>query len=146
MTKRGRKSSSELSLNSTLKIANADSRISPPDKFTDEEMAVWLEVVNSQPVNAFKPIHRPMLELYCRHIARARILSDEIMAFKREWLSDDDGLKRYDTLLKMAEREGRAASSFATRLRITRQAVEHRETAGTAQANHVNNAKPWDYG
>jgi hypothetical protein len=64
----------------------------------------------------------PLLAVYCRHIVSARLIADELAQFERAWLADDDGLKRYDCLLLMAEREGRAASSEATRLRITRQA------------------------
>jgi len=59
-------------------------------------------------------------------------------------LLNDEGLKRYDTLLRIAERESRAASSLATRLRITRQAVEQPTTAGRAIANISTYRKPWD--
>jgi hypothetical protein len=64
------------------------------------------------------------------------------MSFERAWLADEDGLKRYDRLLAMAEGETRAASSLATRLRITRQAVEHPLTAGRALANQTTSRKP----
>lgn len=83
-----------------------------------------------------------MLELYCRHVVRSRILADEITTFDRSWLADDEGLKRYDRLLAMAEREGRAASSLATRLRITRQAVEEPDTVGIAKSRH-HKMSPW---
>lgn len=142
--KRGRKSDSEITIRSMLTIANAEGRLNPPNNFTEAEMAIWLETVNDNPPDAFRATHRPLLMMYCRHVARAGILAEEITAFKREWLSDDEGLRRFDTLLKMAEREARAASSLATRLRLTRQAVEHRVTVGIAQANHSRTTKPWE--
>ncbi len=111
---------------------------------SDAERGVWIEVVNDQPASAFSPTHSPLLELYCRHIVQARILSDELANFDRAWMADDDGLKRYDMLLKMAERESRAASSLATRLRITRQAVEHPTTVGRSIGSQAKSRKPWE--
>jgi len=105
---------------------------------------VWLEIVNDQPASAFTPTHAPLLEMYCRHIVNARILADELLNFDRAWLADDDGLKRYDRLLAMSERESRAASSLATRLRITRQAVEHPTTVGRSLKNQSKGRKPWE--
>ena len=110
---------------------------------TDAERAVWIEVVNDQPAQAFTPTHSPLLELYCRHIVQARILADELMNFDRSWLADDDGLKRYDRLLGMSERESRAASSLATRLRITRQAIDQQTVARTLN-NQPKSRKPWE--
>jgi hypothetical protein len=111
---------------------------------TDAERSVWLEVVNDQPASAFTPVHGPLLEQYCRHIVQARLLADEIMSFDRAWLADDDGLKRYDRLLAMQEREGRAASSLATRLRITRQATADPKTVGRANSRQSKARKPWE--
>ena len=119
-------------------------RLLAPVHISDAERGVWLEVVNDQPADAFSQTHAPLLELYCRHIVQARILADELANFDRAWMADDDGLKRYDRLLAMAERESRAASSLATRLRITRQAVEHPTTAGRAIGRQIKARKPWE--
>jgi hypothetical protein len=122
----------------------ATKRLSAPIHISDAERGVWLEVVNDQPAEAFSATHAPLLELYCRHIVQARILADELSNFDRAWMADDDGLKRYDRLLGMAERESRAASSLATRLRITRQAVEHPTTVGRGLAAQSKQRKPWE--
>lgn len=122
----------------------ATSRLLAPAHISDAERMVWLEVVNDQPADAFTVTHAPLLELYCRHIVQARVLADELANFDRAWLADDDGLKRYDRILAMAEREGRAASSLATRLRITRQAVEHPTTVGRNLARQNKSRKPWE--
>jgi hypothetical protein len=117
-------------------------RLAPPAHISEAERGIWLEVVSDQPADAFTPTHSPLLELYCRHIVQARILADELANFDRAWMADDDGLKRYDRLLAMAEREGRAASSLATRLRITRQAIDQ-QTVARALVKDVKR-KPWE--
>lgn len=117
-------------------------RLVAPAHLSEAERAVWVEVVNDQPADAFTPTHAPLMELYCRHIVQARVLADELGNFDRAWLADDDGLKRYDRLLGMAERESRAASSLATRLRITRQAVDQ-QTVARAMVKDVKR-KPWE--
>lgn len=118
-------------------------RLQPPLHVSEAERAVWLQVVNDLPADTFTPTHEPLLELYCRHVVNARILADETANFQREWLADPDGLKRYDRLLAMAERESRAASAIATRLRITRQSV-YASTAGRRQENAKRSHKPWE--
>lgn len=118
-------------------------RLAPPMHISDAERSVWTQAVNDQPAEAFTEVHAPLLELYCRHVVQARILADELAQFERAWLADDDGLKRYDRLLAMSEREGRAASSLATRLRITRQAL-HQVTAARQVAAMPRATKPWE--
>lgn len=142
MATRGRKSASSLTV-AKINIGVAK-RLNPPLHLNDAEMAIWSEVVNDQPANAFTATHSPMLEMYCRHVVNNKIIADELLNFERAWLASDDGLKRYDTLLRIAERESRAASSLATRLRITRQATDHPTTAGRAIANQSTGLKPWE--
>lgn len=84
------------------------------------------------------------MDLYCQHVVTAQVLDDEIKTFDREWLRDDDGLKRYDRLLAMREREVRSASSLATRLRITRQATTDPKTVGRAHSAMGRSRKPWE--
>ena len=119
-------------------------RQQPPAHISEAERSVWVELINDQPADAFTPTHAPLIELYCRHVVQARVLADELANFDRAWMADDEGLKRYDRLLAMAERESRAASSLATRLRITRQAVDHPSTVGRAVAGQIKSRKPWE--
>ena len=72
------------------------------------------------------------------------MFDNEIENFDSSWLADDDGLKRMDRFAAMAERESRAASSLATRLRITRQATEHPLTVGRSLKNQAKSRKPWE--
>jgi hypothetical protein len=143
MATRGRKSSASLAIQKKPDIGIAK-RILPTATMSDAEMAVWAEVVNDQPAGAFTATHAPLLEMYCRHVVNNRIIADELLSFDRAWLADDDGLRRYDTLLKLSERESRAASSLATRLRITRQAVDHNTVARSLVNNKSQARKPWE--
>ena len=119
-------------------------RLAAPAHISDAERSVWIELVNDQPADVFTPTHLPLIEMYCRHVVNSRALADEVLNFDRAWLADDEGLKRYDRLLAMSERESRAASSLATRLCITRQAVDHPTTAGRKLANQTRERKPWE--
>lgn len=144
MGTRGRKSTSEMIVAAQVASISSTDRLQAPVHMTDAEQEVWLEVVNDQPASAFTRTHSPLLEQYCRHVVQARLIADEIMNFDRAWLADDDGLKRYDRLLGMQEREGRAASSLATRLRITRQATADPKTVGRANGRQGKSRKPWE--
>lgn len=141
MAQRGRKSAASIAVRAAPTLS--DSRLPAPLHMSDAEQSVWVDVVNDQPANAFSPTHGPLLEMYCRHVVLSRVLADEILNFDRSWLADDDGLKRYDRLLAMHERESRAASSAATRLRITRQAIDQ-QTVARSIINAPKAKKPWE--
>jgi hypothetical protein len=142
MKQRGKQSIASTEVLAFAPIGTAQ-RLEAPAYISDAERAVWVELVNDQPASAFTPTHGPLLEQYCRHVVQSRVLADEILNFDRAWLAGDDGLRRYDRLLAMAEREGRAASSLATRLRITRQAIDQ-QTVARALVNKPKSRKPWE--
>jgi hypothetical protein len=143
MATRGRKSAASGTLVALAPTITATKRLAPPVHVSDAERGVWLEAINDQPASAFTPVHAPMIEMYCRHVVQSRILADEIANFDRAWLADDKGLDRYDKILKMAERETRAASSLATRMRITRQAIDQ-QTVARSNASQTTTRKPWE--
>ncbi len=140
--KTGKKSSAELATLVPQELY-PEERLMPLLHLSDSERQVWLDVVNDQPATAFTQVHAPLLENYCRHVVLGRVLSDEISNFDRGWLADEEGLRRYDKLLSMHEREGRAASSLATRLRITRQAIDQ-QTVARSMINQTKSKKPWE--
>lgn len=144
MAQRGRKSAAAVAVASQLGPAFAENRMRASLHLSDAEQTVWARLVNDSPAGAFTETHRDMMELYCQHIVTAQLLDDEIKAFDREWLRDEDGLKRYDRLLAMREREARSASSLATRLRITRQATADPKTVGRAHNAVSRSRKPWE--
>ena len=143
MASKGRQSSASLEVVRFKPQIDAVARLHCPQHLSDEEQAVWNEAINDQPAGSFTAVHSPLLEAYCRHIAHSRMIAEQLRRFDPEWLVDDDGLKRYDRLLAMHEREGRAASSLATRLRITRQAIDQQTVARTL-VNAKKTRKPWE--
>ena len=140
--KRGPKSAAELAIQKPADLSRVQ-RLKAPVHLTDAERSVWLATVNPLPADAFRDEHAALLELYVGHVVRARLLADEIHAFERAWLARDGGLERFERMLRMAERESRAASSLATRLRITRQSL-HPETAARTARRPGAGRRPWD--
>lgn len=144
MAQRGRKSAASVAVVAQVGPVVSESRLLPSLHLSDAEQTVWARLVNDHPASAFTETHRDLIELYCQHIVQAQLLADEIQSFDRVWLADDDGLKRYDRMLAMREREVRSASSLATRLRITRQATTDPKTVGRANASTARGKKPWE--
>lgn len=144
MAQRGRKSAAQIELAAQVAPLVSTDRMRASLHLSDAEQLVWARLINDHPAAAFTETHRDLLDLYCQHVVTAQVLDDEIKGFDREWLRDDEGLKRYDRLLSMREREVRSASSLATRLRITRQATTDPKTVGRANANQGRARKPWE--
>lgn len=144
MAQRGRKSAASVAVVAQVGPVVSEKRLLPSLHLSDAEQTVWARLVNDHPSSAFTETHRDLIELYCQHIVQAQLLADEIQNFDRVWLADDDGLKRYDRMLAMREREVRSASSLATRLRITRQATTDPKTVGRANAGAARSKKPWE--
>ena len=141
MAQRGRKSAASLAVVTPI----ADHRPAPPEGLTAEQAAEWTAVVRRLPSDYFPRECHQLLAAFCRHVSSFRVLSASIDEFKSEWTVSDEGLKRYGDLLALREREGRALSSLATRLRITPQSRYHPRTAGVAAADAGSGRpKPWD--
>lgn len=119
------------------------SRLPAPVHLSVAEREVFMSVVEDQPAVAFMPTHSVHLEMYAKHVVQSRVLADEIANFNREWLADIDGLKRYDKLLAMMEREDKAALAMARSLRLTRQSVDQ-QTVARQNNNAPKGRKPWE--
>ncbi|MDQ7262250.1 hypothetical protein NM680_10640 [Paracoccus sp. PS-1] len=120
MKQRGRKPAADLATVATVQDLRRVERLMPPYGIGDEEAEVWLRIVEDQAADAFSGKDADVLAAYCRHVVRGnRIMQLIAQAEGGEALDTDE----YDKLLKMHERESRAMSSLATRLRITKQAT-----------------------
>ena len=115
MGSRGRKSSQELTKAATIEVIE---RPDAPYDLTDEQSEEWWAVVNRMPADWFPRETHGLLAQYCRHIVAARRVADLVRAHEEGTNLD---VQEYDRLLKMQEREGRAISSLATRMRISQQ-------------------------
>lgn len=136
MGSRGRTSTAELTVISSAGIETIR-RPDAPDDLTLEQAEEWQAVVNRLPADWFPRETHGMLAQYCRHIIAARRVAAIIRQLEDAETFDIDA---YDQALKMQEREGRAISSLATRMRISQQA-----TVRASQAKKPTQVrKPWE--
>ena len=131
MQQRGRKSAAALEVAEPVELVP---RPDAPYDLSDEEAAEWWGVVNARPADYFPKETHGMLADYCRHVVRSRRVAGMIRALEDEIKADSEGdgkgdaaailnaMRAMDRLYKMAERESRAVSSLATRMRLSQQA------------------------
>jgi hypothetical protein len=112
-------------------------RLAAPRHLTGPEKEVWLRCAA-----AFSAHHGPLLEQYCRHAVQARIMAELVRKFRVEWISSEEGLRRYDKLLAMQARQTSLVSATARSLRLTRQSVD-KKTAGWMEINAPRYPEPW---
>jgi hypothetical protein len=147
--KRGRRSAASLTLVSSIETVP---RQKPPAELTREQAAVWNAVVAAEPADWFKASNKPLLAQMCRHVVRARRTAEMIeqldasVAEAMESASPAERLQimfssteAMDRLQKMQERESRAITSLATKMRLTQQATTNH------RGNRIETKKPWDY-
>lgn len=111
-------------------------RPAAPDYLGDEEAAEWVAVVDRLSADWFPRETHGLLADYCRHVVRGRRI-DQMIAAQMD--APDVDVDALDKLYKMAERESRAASSLATRLRMTQQSTVSAKAKKPAVMK-----KPWD--
>jgi phage terminase small subunit len=135
MGTRGRQSSASLSVIGPGGVETVR-RPEPPHELSDEQADEWRAVVNRLSADWFPRETWGLLAQYCRHVVAARRVAQLIAAAERSETLD---INEYDQLLKMQEREGRAMSSLATRMRITQHA-----TYDKTRKKPLATKKPWD--
>ncbi len=109
----------------------------PPVELGDEQKQEWLAVVNRLPADWFPRETHSMLAQYCRHVVAARRIAQLVVCAEAD--QESFKIEDYDRLLKMQEREGRALSSLATRMRMTQQSTYDE----TKRKPVEKKAKPW---
>lgn len=107
------------------------------------ELSYWLATVNSRPADWFGSEHIPLLVNYCRHACRADILAQSLASFDPAWLMEDEGLKRYERLSKLARDESSAVNTLARAMRITHQSLYRADKAATVVGGTARN-RPWE--
>ena len=118
-------------------------RPAPPGELTREEAVEWRAVVDRLPPDWFPRESHQLLVQYCRHVVKARVVAAKINEFVPEWTETADGLATYDKLTQIAEREGRALSSLATRMRLSQQSRYQTATANNKASEPNASRKPW---
>lgn len=148
MKKRGRKSAGDLT---AIPLGSVPRPIAPPG-LDDLEVVEWAVITASLPADHLRPEHLPLLEAMVRHIVAGRKISEmiadvEASMAEAERQPDHDRviviLRAADTLeklLRMRDREVRAASSLATRCRCTPQSIYDR----TRPKPRIVGPMPWE--
>jgi hypothetical protein len=140
-TQRGRKSAASLAV---VRPFFQEHRPAPPAELTPEQAEEWVAIVNAMPADWFD--HAPeLLVAHVRHVCTARLLAAQINAFDPAWLASDEGLKRYDKLLAMRERETKSMMSLATKMRLTQQSRYRADRAAVAVKNAPTGRRPWEH-
>jgi len=134
MDGRGRKSGAALAVISGEGIVTVR-RPEPPDHLTDEQAEEWRAIVNRLAADWFPTETHGLLAQYCRHLVLSKRIAQLIAAAEA---AEPFDLNDYDKLLVMHEREGRALSSLATRMRLSQQSTYSKD-----RAKPRNTVKPW---
>jgi len=137
MAQRGRKSAASLTVVATAGVETVR-RPEPPSELTDEQAHEWRRIVNRLPADWFPAETHGLLIQYVRHLVASRRVAQLVAALEG---SDEFDTDEYDKLLKMQEREGRALSSLATRMRLTQQSTFDKERDKGTKGRR----KPWQY-
>ena len=140
MAARGKQSLASLAVAAPVGV---DFRLQPDPSLTSAQKAVWVIVTNARPADWFGPEHSGMLAQYCRHKVQADLVAQQLERFDPAWLADEDGLKRYDKLSAMLERETRAINALLRSMRLTQQSVYNAKSANTASSSTGKGRKPW---
>ncbi len=139
MKQPGRKSTAQLEVVGRAKVVEKIDRPKPPREMNTEQGEVWSPIVDALPPEWFPPETHQSLVSYCRHVVQARRIAELIDAEVEG--GDDFDLRRYDKLLAMQERESRAMSSLATRMRLTQQSTYDKEKS---KGKGRGMKRPWD--
>lgn len=137
MGTRGRTSAAALIATPVVSVMD---RPDAPYDLTDEQAQEWWAVVNRMPGDWFPRETHGLLAQYCRHVVGARRVAQLLAALESPKVKGEAmDLGAYDKLLKMQEREGRAISSLATRMRLTQQTTYDR-----SKKKPVHAKRPWE--
>ena len=136
MAQRGRKSADSLQVVTPGNVTSL-ARPEPPADLTPEQADEWWAVVERMPADWFPRETHGLLSQYCRHVVTARRVAQLIKSAED---ADDLDIQQLDQLYKMQEREGRALSSLATRMRISQQALIDKRTDKPGKTAK----KPWE--
>jgi hypothetical protein len=119
MGARGKKSTAAMSVVQPSDIT-AVHRPESQAGLTTEQANIWRSVVNRLPADWFPIETHDMLAQYCRHVISSRHVAELI---ERTIAQESFAVADYNQLLIMQEREGRAMSALATRMRLSQQST-----------------------
>jgi hypothetical protein len=105
---------------------------------TDAQAHIWRRVVEDLPADWWTPKNYDLLSQYCRHVNESNRIASLIEGLMQA--GPDLEIAKYDKLLGAQEREGRAISSLATRMRLTQQSLYDKKL----KLDAFTSKKPWE--
>lgn len=127
------------------KTPRQDRRPDPPNDLSDTQAQIWRETVASEPADFFRTSAlRELLKNYCRHTATVVELDAQIRTLPTKATLHPEFGRVVERLLKMRERETKAAADKATKLRLTNQSRYTPQAAATA-SRKSGAAQPWEF-
>lgn len=127
------------------KAERVDRRPDPPGDLSETQARVWRETVATEPADFFRTSAlREMLKNYCRHTATVVELDVQIRSLPTKATLHPEFGRVVERLLKMRERETKAAADKATKLRLTNQSRYTPQAAATA-ARKSGASRPWEF-
>ncbi len=136
MRQRGRKSAASLAV---APVSLLTQRPGPPKHLTPQQVKVWEEVISSVPAGWFQS-EDVLLTQYCHHVQTAHELGQLVDNFDLRGCD----IKQLNRLLMMRERETRALTHLATKMRLTQQSRITARSAGTSTECHTAGRRPWE--
>jgi len=136
MGARGRPSAAELSVVAFRTLPEVRPP-APPVELTGDQAEIWTSIVEAMPPTWFPRQTHPLLAAYCRHTVAARKIASLIEVEERSAATDP---ATYDRLLKMQEREGRALTSLASKMRLNQASLHDRRKAPKPPSG----PRPWE--
>jgi hypothetical protein len=116
----------------------------PPQEMPEAQKEIWRKTIVGEPATLFNTAVTQWLLLdYCRHRHASDEFSSLIDAFPPEVLEQPAGMRRYEWLLRMRQRETKAAADLATKLRLTN-ISRWQPTTVAAQAENETGPMPWE--
>lgn len=115
----------------------------PPDHLSPQQGDLWRAVVHTKPADWFTEDTWPLLEAYVQHATSAQQLSERISALEYSGEAFTE-LDEYDRLLRMRDRETKAADGKARSMRLTHQARWQPATAARKSEDATSKKRPWE--
>lgn len=136
MSQPGRVSGAALAVRQVTGAVTIAKRAPPPHHITDEQAEIWIQTLNGLPATWLNDSNLPILEVYCAHVIKHRKIG---VLIEQCELAEKLNLVTLNSLYMMQEREGRAITSAATKMRITPQS-----TYDKTKKKEIQGKRPWE--
>jgi hypothetical protein len=119
-------------------VVGLPERPEPLPHLTDDEAAIWREVVATKPADWFMRDSQPVLGSYCQAVVMHR-------ALMKRWhdLPVDAEVKAFKSLVDLINKTANLAAQLAGKLRLTQQSRYTPQAANTA-SKKSGPVRPWE--